>query len=60
MDTLHNVLRSIHETKARPDHLSVFREFLGHLDRIGRRAATRPLVRKARRRGKNERLSAGS
>ena len=34
MDTLHNVLRSIsRETKSRPDHLSVFREFLSHLDR---------------------------
>jgi hypothetical protein len=48
MDTLHNVLRSINETKAKPDHLSVFREFLGHLDRIGRRAAKRPPVRKAK------------
>jgi hypothetical protein len=37
MDTLHSVLRSIRgETKARRDHLTVFREFLGHLDRIGR------------------------
>jgi hypothetical protein len=37
MDTLHTVLRSIRgETKARRDHLTVFREFLGHLDRIGR------------------------
>jgi hypothetical protein len=43
MDTLHNVLRSIsRETKSRPDHLSVFREFLGHLDRAARRAAKRP------------------
>ena len=42
MDTLHNVLRSIRETKSRPDHLSVFREFLGHLDRAAKRpAATR-------------------
>ena len=48
MDTLHNVLRSIHETKARPDHLSVFREFLDHLDRIGRRGAKRPPTRKAK------------
>ena len=48
MDTLHNVLRSIHETKAKPDHLSVFREFLDHLDRIGRRAAKRPPARKAK------------
>ena len=43
MDTLHTVLRSIRgETKARRDHLHVFREFLGHLDRIGKRAAPRP------------------
>lgn len=40
MDTLHTVLRSIRgETKSRRDHLTVFREFLGHLDRIGRRSA---------------------
>jgi hypothetical protein len=40
MNNLHTVLRSIRgETKSRRDHLSVFREFLGHLDRIGRRAA---------------------
>ncbi len=38
MDNLHSVLRNIRETKARRDHLSVFREFLGHLDRIGRKA----------------------
>jgi len=39
MDTLHNVLRSIRgEAKSRPDHLRVFREFLGHLDRIGKRS----------------------
>jgi hypothetical protein len=39
MDTLHTVLRNIQgETKARRDHLSVFREFISHLDRIGRRA----------------------
>ena len=43
MDTLHNVLRSIRgETKARRDHLDVFREFLDHLDRAARR---RPLPR---------------
>ncbi len=40
MDTLHTVLRSIRgETKAPRDHLHVFREFLGHLDRIGKRSA---------------------
>jgi hypothetical protein len=46
MDTLHTVLRSIRgESKARGDHLFVFREFLGHLDRIGRRTvpAARPV-----------------
>ena len=38
MDTLHSVLRSIRgETKARRDHLDVFREFLDHLDRANRR-----------------------
>ncbi|HEX5422779.1 MAG TPA: hypothetical protein VFW94_04470, partial [Candidatus Acidoferrales bacterium] len=38
MDTLHTVLRSIrHETKARRDHLDVFREFLDHLGRAARR-----------------------
>jgi hypothetical protein len=55
MDTLHNVLRSIrHETKSRPDHLSVFREFLGHLDRIGKRAKRAPAKRQkaGARRGK--------
>ena len=37
MDTLHTVLRSIRgETNSRRGHLSVFREFLDHLDRIGR------------------------
>jgi hypothetical protein len=40
MDTLHTVLRAIRsETKERRDHLSVFREFLCHLERVGRRAA---------------------
>jgi hypothetical protein len=42
MDTLHTVMRSIRgETKSRRDHLSVFREFLHHLDRVGKRAAPR-------------------
>jgi hypothetical protein len=50
MDTLHTVLRAIRgETKARRDHLTVFREFLGHLDRIGRRTpVSRTPVRPAR------------
>ncbi len=57
MDTLHNVLRSIsRETKSKPDHLSVFREFLGHLDRAARRAARTPAPKRtksAKRRAKN-------
>jgi hypothetical protein len=40
MDSLHHVLRSIRgETKARRDHLDVFRDFLDHLDRAARRRA---------------------
>jgi hypothetical protein len=42
MDTLHSVMRSIRgETKSR-NHLSVFREFLHHLDRVGKRAPPQP------------------
>jgi hypothetical protein len=41
MDNLHSVIRSIKgETKSpRRDHLSVFREFISQLDRIGRKPA---------------------
>lgn len=41
MDNLHRVIRNIRgETKsARRDHLTVFREFIDQLDRIGRRQA---------------------
>jgi hypothetical protein len=40
VDSLHTVLRSIRgETKSRPDHLTVFREFLDQLDRAGRKVA---------------------
>jgi hypothetical protein len=54
MDTLHTVLRSIRsETKSRRDHLSVFREFLDHLDRAARWRATekaaKPVKPKTRR-----------
>jgi len=56
MDTLHSVLRSIRgETKSRPDHLSVFREFLNHLDRLNRRGAPRTAPRRkaaGKRKGK--------
>ncbi len=55
MDTLHNVLRSISEKKSKPDHLSVFREFLNHLDRAAKRAKRAPLrkARSGRRRAKS-------
>ena len=54
MDTLHNVIRSIrHETKSRPDHLSVFREFLTHLDRAAKRARRAPPKRKGAKRRKD-------
>jgi hypothetical protein len=47
MDSLHSVLRSIRgETKGRRDHLDVFREFLGHLDRAARRRSP-PRARKS-------------
>ena len=53
MDTLHTVLRSIRgETKSRPDHLSVFREFLDHLDRISRQRAKRAQSPKRKASGK--------
>lgn len=35
MDSLHGVLRAIQKPQRR-DHLSVFRQFLDHLDRVGR------------------------
>jgi len=43
MDTLHTVLRAIRpEKKAGPDHLTVFREFLAHLDKIQHKAPAKP------------------
>ena len=46
MDTLHSVLRSFNtETKSARDHLTVFREFLAHLDQIQRKA---PVVKPPR------------
>lgn len=52
-DTLHSVLRTIRgETKARTDHLSVFREFLAHLERINRASVKRtPAKRRAKANG---------
>ncbi len=52
MDSLHDVMRSIRpETKSGKDHLSVFREFLAHLDHLQRKAqAAKPRARPAVRR----------
>ena len=41
MESLHGVLRAIRQPAPRRDHLSVFREFLNHLDRIGRSKTAR-------------------
>jgi len=52
MDTLHTVLRSIQgETKSRRDHLSVFREFLDHLDSVARSRPPRARSPRAKRNG---------
>ena len=55
MDRLHDVLRAMQpQTKSTPDHLSVFREFLAHLDELQRQALSTkaPMRRKVARRGK--------
>lgn len=53
METLHHVLRAIRgETKARRDHLTVFREFLHHLDRAARRPASPRPLKPAKANGK--------
>jgi hypothetical protein len=50
MDTLHTVMRAIQpEKKSSPDHLTVFREFLAHLDRIQHKAPVRPVSSKPAR-----------
>ena len=49
MDTLHTVLRAIQpERKSSPDHLTVFREFLAHLDRIQHKAPVKPVTKPPR------------
>ncbi len=50
MDTLHTVLRAIRpERKSAPDHLTVFREFLSHLEKIQHKAPVKsPVTRPAR------------
>jgi hypothetical protein len=47
-------MRNLRTEQKRRDHLSVFREFLSHLDRVGRRASgaknTKPPKRGGKRR----------
>jgi phage baseplate assembly protein W len=51
VDSLHTVLRTIRgERKKRPDHLTVFREFLDQLDRVGRAPLPRSVRNKTARR----------
>jgi hypothetical protein len=55
MDTLHSVMRSLRPAQKRKsglkrDHMTVFREFLSHPDRVSKANAARDVkaVRKAR------------
>ena len=51
MDTLHTVLRAISgESKSKPQHLTVFREFLAHLEKAARTPAAKPARAKPARR----------
>jgi hypothetical protein len=48
MDNLHTMLRTISgETKSKPEHLTVFREFLAHLEKVQRKAP-RSIVKPAK------------
>lgn len=50
MDNLHTVLRAISgETKTKTQHLTVFREFLAHLEKIQHKAPVRAAAAKPAR-----------
>ncbi|MGD9924128.1 MAG: hypothetical protein AB7V13_22210 [Pseudorhodoplanes sp.] len=54
MDSLHSVMRSLRPVpKRKRDHLTVFREFLSHLDRVSKQNAARDV--KAMRKAKGPR-----
>jgi hypothetical protein len=58
MDTLHSVLRAIRgDAKPRRDHLTVFREFLAHLDRAAKRSAPRRSVKATKPGGRRAKKS---
>ena len=51
MDTLHSVLRAIKGERTRkPDHMTVFQEFLKHLERANRTAPPKSVRPKPPRR----------
>jgi hypothetical protein len=53
MDTLHSVMRSLRPAQKRKrDHLTVFREFLSHLDRVSKANATREVKASRKARGR--------
>ena len=55
MEKLHGVLSAIRtETKSK-DHLSVFREFLAHLNEVQRQAPAKPRPKPPRKRAKRAR-----
>ncbi len=59
MDQLHSVLRSLRPAqKKRRDHLTVFREFLSHLDRVSKENTARD-VKALRRKSLRKRRSEG-
>jgi hypothetical protein len=59
MDELHSVLRSLRQGqkahKPHRDHLTVFREFLSHLDRVSKDNASRDVKALRRRSGRKRR-----
>jgi hypothetical protein len=56
MDQLHSVLRSLRPVqKKRRDHLTVFREFLTHLDRVSRDNAARDVKALRKPKGRKRR-----
>lgn len=49
MDKLHTVIQSLSsEAKAKPAHLTVFREFLAHLEKIQHKAPRAPVRQAAK------------
>ena len=56
METLNGVLRAIRgEAKERREHLSVFREFLSHVDRAARRGKRLRALKRSKPNGKRAR-----